>query len=281
MELTDFSRIKHAVNIELLKRAHVVIIGVGGSYSLVESFARTGVGCLTICDPDRIEEVNIVRQGYQTHQIGNYKVQAMCDHLATINTGISCRGITENFLFWNEAQLDAVFGSADIILGMTDSFSAQARVNEIAIKYNKPAIWGGFYPFSRCCEIVFFIPKITGCYRCAVGSRYKAQKQIQQDVTQGGGYNTIFHSLLLDSLVGMLTMAILHNNTGSYEFSQWFDTSYDRSLLQFKVHPCHSNDAGNLFQRMFEPIAENTFTYNSLWRKVTRKPDCPDCASQK
>ena len=277
MELTDFNRINKAVDIELLKNIHVICLGTGGSFSLLEALTRTGVGKLTCLDIDCVEAVNITRQGFQCDQIGMLKVAAVGEHLATINSGLTYKGIADNFLFWEQAQLDEVFGSADIIISATDSFNAQARCNELAIKYQKPTIWPGFYPLSQCFEIVFFIPNQTGCYRCACGSRYAAQENTLQDVTHGNGYNTFFHSALLDSITGMILMAIIHRNTVGYQFSGWFTAGWDRTLLQFRTHPSYSNNPGNIFQRTFEPLEGLSFCYDSIWRKVSRKPDCPDC----
>ena len=77
MKLSDFSRIKNAVDIELHQKTHVVGVGAGGAFSLYESLTRSGIGKLTVLDFDEVEEVNIVRQGYETNQIGNKKVDAL------------------------------------------------------------------------------------------------------------------------------------------------------------------------------------------------------------
>ena len=283
MELTNYSRIEKAVDIQLLKRTHIIGVGAGGAYCLYDSFARSGLGQLTVLDFDQVEEVNITRQGYNSGQIGKDKVKALGEHLRNINEGLIYTGITDNFLDMSNAELDKIFGSADLFLFLTDSFYAQTFGNKLALRYKKPAIWAGFYENSRCAEIVFTIPGVTpACFRCAVSPRYKVHEDIKGDPTFAIGYNMIFHSQLLDSFVGMIAMAILHNNTTGYEFSGWFGKHWDRNLIQFKVSPVYGTKQGNLFQRVFEPISDKCFTFNAIWQRIEeeRPPKydyCPDC----
>ena len=283
MKLTDFSRINGAVDIQLLQNSKIIGVGAGGAYCLYDSLARCGLGELIVLDFDQVEEVNIVRQGYETNQIGMNKVDALGDHLSKVNTGMKYRGITNNFLSMSDSELDSIFGDADLFLFLTDSFEAQSFGNILALRYNKPAIWAGFYEKSQCAEIVFYIPGVTpACFRCSVSPRYKAQSESKDEIKVSSNCNTIFHSQQLDSLVGMLVMAILHNNTTGFEFSNWFGESWDRNLLQLKVHPQYGTEQGSLFQRVFEPTDGRAFTFNAIWQRIkVEKPPkyelCPDC----
>lgn len=88
--------------------------------------------------------------------------------------------------------------------------------------------------------------------------------------------------MLLDSYIGIVMLAILHNDTQGYEFSNWFGTYWDRNLIQIKVHPEYSNEEGNLFQRVFAPTDGRAFTFNAIWQKIEpevppKYPLCPDC----
>lgn len=283
MILSDFSRISGAVDIQQLQNSHFVAVGAGGSFSLFDSFARSGVGKLTVLDFDIVEEVNIVRQGYETKDIGKFKVHALGEHLAKINSGIKYRGVTKNFLSMSQSELDDIFGSADLLLFLTDSFEAQSFGNILALLYMKPSIWAGYYEKSQCAEIVFFLPHVTpSCFRCAVSPRYEAQANSKEEIKASSHCNTIFHSQLLDSYVGILSMALLHNNTKSFEFSNWFGTYWDRNLIQFKIHPEYGTEQGSLFQRVFTSTNGRAFSFNAIWQKI--EPEippkfnlCPDC----
>jgi len=182
-----------------------------------------------------------------------------------------------------DKELDDIFMEADIFLFLTDSFEAQSFGNILALKYGKPAIWAGYYEKSQCAEIVFTIPFVTpSCFRCAVSPRYDAQKNSATEIKASSNCNTIFHSALLDSYVGMLLLAILHNDTKGFEFSNWFGRKWDRNLIQIKVNPEYGKEEGSLFQRVFEPTEGRAFNFNAIWQKI--EPEippkyllCPDC----
>lgn len=283
MILKDFSRIENAVDLNLLKNTHIVGVGAGGAYCLYDSLARFGVGKLTVLDFDVVEEANIVRQGFETHQIDKLKVEALGDHLREVNAGMEYNGITKNFLDMNQKELDAIFKDCDVMLFLTDSFEAQAYGNRLAIHYNKPAIWAGYYERSRCAEIVFTIPNVTpACFRCGVSSRYEAQAAANEEIRATSNCNTIFHSQLLDAYVGMILMAILHRGTEGYEYSNWFPAPWSRNLLQLKVHPSYGTQEGSLFDRVFSETEGRTPNFNAVWQKLEvehppKYSPCPDC----
>lgn len=270
----DYSRIAKAIDTQMLKDLHIVGIGAGGAYCLYESLVRSGIGKLTVLDIDTVDDVNICRQGFSNDQIGRMKVESLGDHLLNLNPDLDYRGLTTNFLDWSDEHLDRVFKNCDLMLFMTDSFKAQAFGNELALKYNKPAIWGGFYEKSECAEIVFYIPKVTpACFRCVVAPRYEAQGSSRSEIKVASDCNTMFHSQLIDSMIGMLSMAILHNNTTGYTFSEWFGDYFDRNLIQFKVNPDYES---GLFDRMLQATEGRALLFNAIWQQINTC-GCPDC----
>lgn len=282
----NYSRIEGAVDVELLHNSHIIIVGAGGSYCLSESLARSGVGKLSVLDYDVVGWENLPRQGYLPSQVGMKKVDALGEHLKTVNPGINYQGFTKNFLDMNEEELDSIFGQGDLFLFLTDSFKAQSFGNILALKYGRPAIWAGYYEKSRCAEIVFSIPdKTPACFRCCVSPRYVAQRENKNEIKISSSCNTIFHSQLLDSLVGMLSLAILHNNVVGYEYSNWFGEKgekWERNLIQIKVHPEYGTQPNSLFERTFAPTYGQAFLFNAIWQTIEaeRPPKyehCPDC----
>lgn len=284
MEQNRFSRIQGAVDADLLKQQHAVIVGIGGAYSLCEGLCRTNIGTITAIDPDTAGIENLPRQGYNPKQVGMKKTDALGEHLLNLNPELKYRGKSKSVTALTEAERDEIFTNADILLFMTDSFSAQAYGNLLALHYQKPAIWAGYYAKSRCFEIVFYIPKLTpACFRCCTSPRYEAQAQGAEGTVVAHGYNTIFHSQLLDATVGMLTMAILHRDRPGYEFSNWFGQKpFERNLLHFITHPEYGKEKGSFFQKIFEPTNGHCYVFNSVWQRIEREmpPNyqyCPDC----
>jgi molybdopterin/thiamine biosynthesis adenylyltransferase len=283
MKLKDYSRIEKAVDLNLLAKTHVVAVGAGGAFSLYDAIARTGIGKLTVVDFDEVEESNIVRQGYLTGDIGKKKVDALGEHLKKVNSGMLYQGITKNILVKKDHELHNVFQGAAIFLFLTDSFEAQSFGNRLSLIYQVPAIWAGYYERSHCAEIVFTIPGVTpSCFRCAVSPRYEAQRNSKEEIKASSNSNTIFHSMLLDSYIGMLLLAILHNKTNGYEYSGWFGNYWDRNLIQLKVNPQYGNDPESLFSRTFAQTSGRAFNFNSVWQKIEpeippKYKSCPDC----
>ena len=270
----DFSRISQAVDLNLLKNTHIVGIGTGGAYSLYEGLVRSGIGSLTVFDFDTVDDVNLCRQGFKPDEIGMDKIDALGDHLLSINPDLNYTGLPWDVLDCSDSELDRIFGNADLFLFMTDSFPAQAFGNKLALKYKKPAIWGGFYEKSQCAEIVFYIPDVTpACFRCAVAPRYAVQAE--GEVKVSSNCNTIFHSMLLDSMVGMLVMAILHNDTEGFEFSGYFGDYWDQNLIQFK---CALDYPSRLFGEMFMNTGGRAINFNSIWQRIPGNCECQDCS---
>jgi molybdopterin/thiamine biosynthesis adenylyltransferase len=268
----DFSRISNAVDINLLQNTRIVGVGAGGAYCLYEALTRTGVGHLTVLDFDTVDEVNFCRQGFAASQIGMKKVDALAEHLHSINPNLDYKGITKNFLDMTDAELDEIFGSADLLLFLTDSFKAQAFGNKLALRYKKSAIWGGFYEQSQCAEIVFYIPGVTpACFRCVVAPRYEAQAV--KEIKVSSNCNTMFHSQMLDSMIGMIAMAILHNNTTGFTFSEWFGEYWDQNLIQFKTSPDYES---RLFDRLIQNSGGYALCFDAIWQRIS-KHGCPDC----
>lgn len=283
--ITDYSRIEKAVDVNLLKRTHIVAVGAGGAYCLYEGLCRSGLGKLTVLDFDTVDDSNIVRQGYNPSNVGRLKVEALKEHLQGINSTMEFTGVQKNFLEMSNKELDAIFKDADMFLFLTDSFKAQSFGNILALRYGKPAIWAGFYAKSRCAEIMFTIPGVTpACFRCAVSSRYIAQQEAKEEIRVSSQCNTIFHSQLLDAQIGLLIFAVLHNDTIGYEYSNWFGKHWDRNFIQFKVHPLHgTTDDSHIFNKARNATNGRMFNFISDWQEIEQENmsnygyDCPDC----
>lgn len=80
-----------------VRKAHVVVIGVGGVGSwAAEALARSGVGCITLVDFDQVAESNINRQIHALGStVGMAKVEALAQRLHDIHPGCQIRPIEE------------------------------------------------------------------------------------------------------------------------------------------------------------------------------------------
>ena len=284
----NYSRIKQSVSVERVQKVKVAVVGAGGAPNLVLGCARSGFGNITVLDFDKVDDTNLVRQGYEQADIGKYKVDALEAKVKAINPETNYVGITKNFLDMTEGELDAIFKDADILLFLTDSFKAQSFGNLLALKYQKPALWAGWYAKSRTAELFFQIPNVTpACFRCAMSSRYEANKK--EEIKISSNCNTIFHSELLDSIIGMTMLGILHRDTkySDKEAHLFYkglevDGKLNWNFMQFKAHPLGGN---RLFDENFKNLGRRANNFVSCWQEVhpERKPqypyDCPDCTT--
>lgn len=122
----------------LMAAARVTVFGVGGVGSwCVEALARSGIGNITIVDPDEVAVSNINRQLPALHStVGRPKVEVVARRIADINpaakvTAIQGRYTPDNGASFNLADedfvidaIDSLADKADLILRCTDPATA-------------------------------------------------------------------------------------------------------------------------------------------------------------
>jgi len=114
--------------IELLGRAHVCVVGIGGVGSwAAEALARSGVGRLTLIDPDHVAESNINRQVQALEEtLGKAKVRAMAERIGGIHPQCRVVGIEEFVSAENVAAL--LGGGFDFVLDAIDDARAKTAL---------------------------------------------------------------------------------------------------------------------------------------------------------
>ena len=124
-----------------LADTRVLIFGVGGVGSwCAESLARTGIGSITMVDPDTVAQSNINRQlPATTATVGLPKVEVLADRLASINPEARIEGVAGRYTPENAAgfgiesydyvidAIDSLTDKADLILRCTDPATAPRR----------------------------------------------------------------------------------------------------------------------------------------------------------
>lgn len=274
-------KIKASIDVDRVKATSVFAVGNGGANGIYENLVRLGVRRLTVIDFDRVGTSNLVTQGWYADQIGKLKTEALAENVGRLipaGEGNSLSFLEGDFLAMEDVEVERLAEQADLLLFMADDFRAQARGNRLALKLKKPAIFAMMYARARCCEVSFIIPGVTpACHRCATSSRYDAyiNRGYKNDVTSDGSH--IFHTQAINSIIGMLAMAIIHNDKPGFEFSEWFGPKWERNLLQFRMNP---NYESNLFKRVFG--MPQAFCFDAVWQKIEvecppKYQACPDC----
>jgi len=141
--------------LEKLKKANVLIVGMGGVGSFAAEFvARAGVGKMTIVDGDVVDITNINRQLPALHTtVGMPKVQLMAERIKDINPEIELT-VVQEFLSPERAS-EIVTNDFDYVMDCIDSVTPKlnliiaAKRKKVKIISNMGA--GGKFEASKVC----------------------------------------------------------------------------------------------------------------------------------
>lgn len=277
----DFTRIESAVDLARLRVARVGIVGVGGSVNLVQGLCRSGVGGLLLIDPDHVAPENLVRQEYIRADLGRPKVEALAAHLREIDERCEVEAIRGDVTRLG-VDGSASFGRLDLLIATTDRFAAQARVNELALEHQVPAIWAGVYEGGVGGEVIFWRPGLP-CYRCLVSARYRAHEEARErgeslDPPSDGV--TIFDDGFIDCIAGMLALGLLTMGSNG-RFGRLVGELGDRNFMHVKIDPsCRWRGRDVTREQLGIPDGLDTFFgWNTAVRRDPDRgtPPCPDC----
>ena len=148
---------------EKLKRARVLLVGVGGLGSPAALYlAAAGVGTLGIAEFDAVDETNLQRQIlYSASDVGRPKIEAAAERIKDINPHVAVEA--------HGARLDAsnaldLVSSYDLVIDGSDNFSTRYLVNDACVMAGKPDVFGSIYRFEG--QVSVFCTQEGPCYRC-------------------------------------------------------------------------------------------------------------------
>jgi len=144
----------------------IVMVGAGSiGGEILDILVRTGVGSLTVIDPEDFAAENVGRHVLTAASIGKQKVEELARHAHAINPDCKVRSIKAKF---DPALLPT---PPDLIISTADSFQAASLVNGYALRHKIPAVFGGVWGEASVAEIIYVIPGKTPCYECYAGFR--------------------------------------------------------------------------------------------------------------
>ena len=150
---------------ERIAQATVLLIGVGGIGCAAANYlASSGVGQLTLCDFDTVDDTNLGRQVlYGPADVGALKADVAATGLARNNPGIRITAVAERLT--GAALADAV-SSSDVVLDGSDNFATRFQVNDACVAAGCCLISGSAIRLEG--QLAVFGPDYRGspCYRC-------------------------------------------------------------------------------------------------------------------
>ena len=162
-----FSRNAAVLETDALAAKKVLIVGVGSGGSVVaDSLARSGVGGFTLWDNDLLDVHNVGRHICTLKDIGRPKVEAMRDHILSINPAAKIECVDQDVTKAGD-DLDAAVEAADCVVAGTDNNASRFAINEAAVHAATPAYFGRAQ--TRACggDVIQVLPnRAMPCYAC-------------------------------------------------------------------------------------------------------------------
>lgn len=145
--------------------AHVLVIGVGGLGSPVAMYlAASGVGHITLVDPDTVDLTNLQRQiVHTTSTVGRSKIDSAAQQLKALNPEIEITGIARRLE--DDALLEQV-RLADVVVDGSDNFPTRFAVNAACVRAKKPLISAAVTRFEGQVSVFRADQPGSPCYRC-------------------------------------------------------------------------------------------------------------------
>jgi molybdopterin/thiamine biosynthesis adenylyltransferase len=145
--------------------ARVLVIGVGGLGSPVSTYlSASGVGQLTLVDPDRVELTNLQRQPiHTTETLGVPKVESARKMIAALNPGVQVDVLARRL---DDTELLDAARNHDVIVDCSDNFPTRFAVNRAGVETRTPLVSGAVVRFEGQVSVFRADRPDSPCYAC-------------------------------------------------------------------------------------------------------------------
>lgn len=145
------------------EKARVLVVGVGGlGCPAALALARSGIGCLGLCDDDVVDRTNLHRQIlFRDADVGAPKVGTAVHRLAHLAPQLSLRAHPTRLL---PESAVAIVGGYDVVLEGSDNFATKflvadaCRIAQVPVVHAAAVRWIG--------TVLAAGPAGKPCYRC-------------------------------------------------------------------------------------------------------------------
>lgn len=148
-----------------LLESRVTLCGCGALGTvLANHLVRAGIGHVRIVDRDFIETHNLQRQVlFDEDDVAQNipKAEAAARKLKKVNSEITIEGVVTDI---DRTNIEELCRDADLILDGTDNFEVRYLINDVAVKLNKPWVYGGAIGAEGMTMTI--LPGQTPCLRC-------------------------------------------------------------------------------------------------------------------
>jgi adenylyltransferase/sulfurtransferase len=150
-----------------LSGKRVLVVGLGALGSVATNIlARLGVGFLRLVDRDFVELNNLHRQilYYEEDAFsGVPKAELAAERVRRINSDVEVEAVVDDV---NYRSIERLVKDIDIIIDGTDNFETRFLVNDAALKYGIPWVYGS--AIRTYGMVMNIVPGETACLRCFI-----------------------------------------------------------------------------------------------------------------
>lgn len=141
------------------------MVGAGGLGCPAALYlAASGIGKLTLADPDKVDLTNLQRQIlYRTDSVGTPKVAAAHAALSALNPDVEIVPLAQRL---DEKNLAPLILASDIVLDCSDNFATRHALNRACVKLKKPLVSGAAIRFDAQVAVFDLRKPDAPCYAC-------------------------------------------------------------------------------------------------------------------
>jgi molybdopterin/thiamine biosynthesis adenylyltransferase len=126
--------------------------------------AAAGVGRISLVDDDEVDLTNLQRQiAHSTARVGQAKVESAAAAMRDINPEIRIETHVERA---DEALLDRLVATADVVIDCSDNFATRHAVNRACVAHAKPLVAGAAIRFDGQLSVYDTRDAASPCYAC-------------------------------------------------------------------------------------------------------------------
>jgi len=141
------------------------VVGAGGLGCPAALYlAASGIGKLTLADPDKVDLTNLQRQIlYRTDCVGAQKVDAARDALHALNPEVAIVPLAQRL---DAKNLDSLVEASDVVLDCSDNFATPQALNRACVRLRKPLVSGAAIRFDAQVAVFDLRKPDAPCYAC-------------------------------------------------------------------------------------------------------------------
>jgi adenylyltransferase/sulfurtransferase len=141
------------------------VVGAGGLGCPAALYlAASGIGKLTLADPEKVDLTNLQRQIlYRTDSVGAPKVATARSALSALNPEVEVVPLMQRL---DAKSLAPLVETSDVVLDCSDNFATRHALNRACVQAKKPLVSGAAIRFDAQITVFDLRRQDAPCYAC-------------------------------------------------------------------------------------------------------------------